>query len=441
MDAGWKRHPSGDKRRAANAIMCVLLVATLKPSFAPPTAMSFPACKHKKHKSKAPRKHGLRWLAAEPYRLFFFSGAVWSVIGVSLWPLFYAHMIGFYPSVVHARLMIEAFGAAFAAGFLGTAGPRMATAPKFTPPELIWLFALHQASAVSHLCLRQTWGDALFIGLLGSLVLCLVLRVIKFRRDWPPPQMLLALTGLLCGIGGAALWLWPATVNEPRIFRLAGLLLYQGLLLPPVLGIGSFLFPRMLGGDFGEPKTPAQTRVKLVRSAAAAVLLVGSFVIEVQGFAAAGYALRAAVAAGYLLIEVRWRKSPDDEPRGTLTAGLKWALCTGLLGLVLAPFFYGQHVSVEHLLYVGGFGLLVLIVASRVLFGHSGDLDGFFVRSKWTRFLVFLGVLAAVTRATPAWVPSTTVSHHIYASVTWALLVVCWLAWHRRRFIKRDEEG
>ena len=99
-----------------------------------------------------------------------------------------------------------------------------------------------------------------------------------------------------------------------------------------------------------------------------------------------------------------------------------------------------QHVSIEHLLYVGGFGMLMLVVGSRVLFGHSGDLEGFFVTSKWVRFLVFLGVLAATTRATPAWVPSTTVSHHIYAAWTWGLLCVFWLAWHRRRFVKRDEE-
>lgn len=420
--------------------MRILCRAMMKRCFAPLTVMSFPACKHKKHKSKAPLRYGLRWLASEPYRVFFFSGAVWSVIGVSLWPLFYAHKITFYPSIVHARLMIEAFGAAFVVGFLGTAGPRMATAPKLTPPELLGLFVLHQACAFSHLFLKQTWGDAWFIALLGTLTACLVVRVIRFRKEWPPPQMLLAITGLLCGISGAGLWLSPATLTDARLYRLAGLLVYQGLLLPPLLGIGSFVFPRMLGGDFGDPKTPAQSRAKLLRSVAAALLIVSSFVVESFGSVLVGYAIRALTATAYLFIEIRWRKSPDDEPRGTLSAGLKWSLLTSLLGMLLSPFFYAQHVSVEHLLYIGGFGMMTLVVGSRVLFGHSGDLAGFFVRSKWVRFLIFLGVLAATTRATPAWVPSTTVSHHIYASITWALLAVCWLAWHRRRFLKRDEE-
>lgn len=396
----------------------------------------YPACKHKKHKAKGPRKHGLRWLASEPYRVFFASGAVWSIIGVSLWPLFYAQMIGFYPNFVHARIMIEAFGGAFVVGFLGTAGPRMATAPKLTPPELLWLFALHQACGISHLTLHLAWGDAFFVALLLSLMLCLVIRVIRFRKEAPPPQMLLALTGLACGIAGAAMQLSPATLMDPQRLRLANLLLYQGLLLPPVLGIGSFVFPRMLGGDFGDPKTAAQSRAKLIRSIIAAALLVSSFFLEAFGMVTLGYAVRAIVAAGYLLIEVTWK----TQQSGSLTTGLFWALIIGWLGIVLAPFHDVQHVSIEHLIYIGGFGMLMLIVGSRVLFGHSGDLEGFFVKSKRVRFLIFLGVLAATTRATPAWVPSTTVSHHIYAAWTWGLLSLFWLLWHRRRFVKRDEE-
>jgi uncharacterized protein involved in response to NO len=396
----------------------------------------FPACKHKKHKAKGPRKGGLRWLAAEPYRVFFASGAMWSIIGVALWPLFYAQQLGFYPSIVHARLMIEAFGGAFVVGFLGTAGPRMATAPKLTPLELFWLFALHQASAISHLRLQHAWGDGFFVALLLSLLLCLVIRVVKFRKEAPPPQMLLALTGLVCGIAGASMLLSSATMMDLQRMRLANLLLYQGLLLPPVLGIGSFVFPRMLGGEFGDPKTAAQSRSKLLRSIVAAVLLVVSFFLEAFGQVTLGYAVRAVVAAGYLLIEVTWQ----TQQVGSLTTGLFWALILGWLGIVLAPFHYVQHVSIEHLLYIGGFGMLMLVVGSRVLFGHSGDLEGFFVKSKWVRFLVFLGVLAATTRATPAWVPSTTVSHHIYAAWTWALLSVLWLVWHRKRFVKRDEE-
>jgi len=368
--------------------------------------------------------------------VFFASGALWSIVGVMLWPLFYAQWIGFHPGMAHARIMIEVFGGAFVVGFLGTAGPRMASAPKLMPVELLWLFGLHQTSALCHLTLHLWWGEICFIALLASLVVMLVIRVVKFRKEPPPPQMLLALTGLGCGMVGATMLLNPMIQLDAGNLRLANLLLYQGLLLPPVLGIGSFVFPRMLGGDFGEPKTAAQMRAGLVRAVVTAALLVCSFVMETKGQVMMGYALRTLAAVGYLFIEVKW----VNARRGSLTTGLFWSLALGALGLVLAPLHYAQHVAIEHLLYIGGFGLLMLIVGSRVLFGHSGELEGFFTRSKWVRFLVFLGVLAATTRAVPAVAPSTTVSHHIYAALTWALLATCWLMWHRRRLVKRDEE-
>jgi uncharacterized protein involved in response to NO len=65
----------------------------------------------------------------EPFRIFFPIGAVLALFGVSLWPLYYAGAITEYPSIPHARLMIEGFMASFIIGFLGTAGPRITSAP------------------------------------------------------------------------------------------------------------------------------------------------------------------------------------------------------------------------------------------------------------------------------------------------------------------------
>lgn len=362
------------------------------------------------------------------------------MVGVSLWPLFYAGQLGYYPACSHARIMIEAFGGAFVVGFLGTAGPRMASAPRLKPWELGWLLLLHQASAICHLKLWHVGGDALFALLLMSLTSSLVLRVIRFRQDPPPPQMLLALAGLACGTAGALLSLMPATHMDPQRLRLAGLLLYQGLLLPPVLGIGSFLFPRMLGGAFGEPKTASQTRAALTRALAAAMLIVASFAAEAWGHALAAGLVRAITCAAYLLAEIRWRRPGGSPACGTLTHGLRIALLSGFLGLVLAAVFTPQRVSLEHLLYIGGFGLLMLVVASRVLFGHSGELAGFDRRGGMARWLIGLVLLAATTRAVTGFLPQLTVSHHIYAALTWATVAALWLLWHRRRFVKRDEE-
>lgn len=398
--------------------------------------MKFPACKHRCRKDS--RTSGLRWLAAEPYRIFFVLGTVWSLIGVALWPLYYQNKLPFYPLLSHARLMIEGFGGAFVAGFLGTAGPRMASAPKLTPLELLWLSGLHTGAAALHLCGKHQAGDAVFAALLISMLGSLLVRVLRFRQESPPPQMLLAVTGLASGTAGALMYALAPGMADLRVHRLAALLLYQGLLLPPVLGIGSFVFPRILGGSFGEPATRREARRKRAKTLMAALLLTGSFVVEAYGFPLTGNLLRVAVCLGYLGTEIPWRKQPGQ---GTMAAGLKIACILGLAGLALAAFASPwQRISVEHLLYVGGFGLLMLVVGSRVLFGHSGQLVAFAKRSWPARLIIGLAVLAAITRAVPALAPGVTISHHQYAAFIWAALGVLWLVWHRRRFVQRDEE-
>lgn len=399
--------------------------------------MSFPACKHRRKKTVF--KSWLSWLAAEPYRVFFVLGTLWSIVGVSLWPLYYHGKLSYYPLLIHARLMIEGFGGAFVIGFLGTAGPRMASAPKLSQFELLWLVALHTAGSIWHLKGNYLIGELVFAALVMSLLVALVYRVIKYREDPPPPQMLLALAGLLSGMIGAII-LAVAAVNtmEPRMYRFASLLLNQGFLLLPVLGIGSFVFPRILGGEFGEPATLQETRKKTQRSIAAVILIIGSFVLEAYGSTKFGGLLRVLVCVSYLWLEVRWKKHSEQK---TLAKGLRVALLTGLAGLMLASFAdASQRISVDHLLYIGGFGLLIFVVGSRVLFGHSGQLAEFAKRSWVARFLIGLVLLSALTRAIPAIVPQVAISHHQYAAATWVIVAILWLTWHRHRFHQREEE-
>ena len=106
---------------------------------------------------------------------------------------------------------------------------------------------------------------------------------------------------------------------------------------------------------------------------------------------------------------------------------------------MLAGFLPDRHIAVEHLLFIGGFGLLVLVVGSRVLFGHSGELAGFARRSWIARGLIGLAFLAATTRASADFFPAILISHHKYAAWTWALAALLWLGWHARRFVTRDE--
>jgi len=400
--------------------------------------VSFPACRHAKSRPPRAARRVLAWLAGEPFRVFFLSGVLFSIAGVSLWPLFYAGRLGFYPGISHARVMIECFGGAFVLGFLGTAGPRMLSAPRLTPWELAGLFLLHLGSGLCHLQALTVWGDGLFLALLAGFGAALGVRLIFFRRSTPPPPLLLAGTGLLCGFAGTALWLNPAWHSTAPLYRLAGLLLYQGFLLAPIMGVGVFLFPRLLGGDFGEPAPGPATRRAFLLTLLAAAALLASFGVEVWLDPRAGQLLRAGAFA-LALAQVRWRRAPGSPPLGTLASALRaWCLPLAVLGLIAPAFAYARHVALDHLLFIGGFGLLCFIVGSRVLFGHSGDLPGFAKKSWPARSIVVLLVVAALTRASADFKASIQISHYQYAAWSWIIAALIWVLWHARRFFKKD---
>ena len=396
--------------------------------------MSFPNCPHAKRKAIT---GPLIWLGAEPYRLFFLSGILFSIAGVLLWPLFYQGKLAFYPGVSHARVMTESFGGAFVIGFLGTAGPRILSAPRLKPCELAAFFLLHLAGGICHLLGMNAWGDGLFLALLTGFSLSLAVRLVFFRMDLPPPPLLLAGTGILCGLTGTLLWCNPRWMVTPEIYRLAGLLLYQGFLLGPVMGVGIFLFPRLMGNSFGEPAPGAATRKSWRHMAVAAVSLVASFGVEIWLNESAGIALRAA-AFVFAISHVRWIGKAGI---GTLANALRiWCIPLALAGVVAPAFLYSRHIALDHLLFIGGFGLVCLIAGSRVLFGHSGAVERFANRSWIARVIVFAAVLAALTRASADFMPRIMLSHYQYAAWSWAGAAALWALWHARRFFKKDSD-
>ena len=402
--------------------------------------MSFPVCRHAKRKPRT-ISNPLVWLGSEPYRIFFLSGILFSIAGVMMWPLFYKGYLSFYPGVSHARVMIQAFAGAFVVGFLGTAGPRMLSAPRLKPWELVLLFFLHLTGGLCHLRGMTVWGDSLFLALLLGFAAALGVRFVGFRKELlPPPPLLLAATGLICGIAGTLLWLNPAWLVTPGVHRLAGLLLYQGFLLGPVMGVGIFLFPRLLGSDFGGPEPGAETRKSWRNVSIVALALVASFGVEVWLNQNAGLLLRAA-AFVFALSNVRWLLKPGSPKIGSLANALRiWCLPLALAGLIAPVFYYSRHIAVDHLLFVSGFGLVCLIAGSRVLFGHSGRVERFANRSWTARIIVFAIVLAALTRVSADFLPRVTITHYEYAAWSWIAGAALWAIWHAPRFFKKDDE-
>jgi hypothetical protein len=237
---------------------------------------------------------------------------------------------------------------------------------------------LYLSTVAAHLAAWSVLGDASFFALLTMLIGTLARRFVN-RRDLPPPNFVLAACGLLCGAVGAGLTaLATYFIEWPRLNYFGTLLLSQGFTLLPLLGVGVFLFPRFFGmssdSEIDESTEPSHRRKrKGVFAALAAVVLVGSFAVESTGLIREGSALRFVATAVFIITQMPAVLKFQRAPRlGQCIRLSVWLLLLGLLWPVLLPTY---RVAGLHFVFIGGLMLAVFTVATRVILGHSGQLQ------------------------------------------------------------------
>lgn len=375
-------------------------------------------------------------ICAEPFRLFFPIGIVASVIGVSLWPLLYAGWLGFYPAEAHARLMIEGFVGAFAIGFLGTAFPKMIGSPSLGRVELTIILAAIVGCLVSHAGNFTAAGDSFFVFLWLFILAVLAIRLCFFRESLPPPGFVLAGMGVTAGLVGAIILLIGRVIQLSEFQRaLGGLLLNEAFILGPILGIGSFLFPRFFNPlEAGERRADGRRWGQRARLAAIVGLLVlASYLSQASGDLLWSPVLRAVLVGGYLLSQVGvFRRGAIS---GSLSLLLRAAVFCLLLGILISGLFPMALPDVKHVFFIGGYGLLILAIASRVVWGHSGNIEfAEGTRRPITIILVVIG-FAMATRVVAGFIPTIRVTHHIYAALLWITGVGIW-SWAVLRYVR-----
>ncbi len=183
-------------------------------------------------------------------------------------------------------------------------------------------------------------------------------------------------------------------------------------------------------------KSESRSRRTVILFTTVLAILV-SFAVEAWGSVRLGNGLRLAayVAWAGLALPGIWRvRAPGTR---------SWALRSGLIliGAAFACRFLWPTpmFAFEHLLFLGGFTLVILLTADRVILGHCDDPARFPQRSKVWRWMTWLLFLTAATRATSDLVPSTRVSHHIYAALMLIVVLAIWAILHVRRLRHRPD--
>lgn len=363
--------------------------------------------------------------ASEPFRVFFPLGLIAAVFGLVLWPMHYFGWWPIYPAIQHPRLLIFGFGAAFVFGFLGTAWPRFLEAEALRAWEVFLIGLLWLMGQVSYARAAIGEGDLILCSTFVFLLVTLGRRLFQAEREFPPPGFAVAFLSILLAALTLLGWGLGWAQKSPEWFHLHRLLGYQGFLLLPLLGVGSYLFPRFFvsPGGAGKPKSAGASRRARWVWISSGIILV-SFFVEAFVSTRFGNLLRVAGVLAWCLGAVPALLS------GKSPSTRAWTLRFGL-GLIVLSFLCRvawpqEEFAFEHLLFLCGFTQLMLLVADRVAHGHGGDLKGLPSKSLRWRWIVWLFLLTAATRATADLVPTTRISHHIYAAVMLVGIFVLW---------------
>lgn len=326
----------------------------------------------------------VRQMVREPYRFFFPLGMLMALAGVFHWPLYFFGITQAPSAYFHSSLQTQAYLMCFVVGFLMTAMPRFSGSFPAARGEMAFMAALVLANAVFLMFGFWTWAQLCFLGILVSLLRFAVKRIggKKSPGVSPPLEMVWVPFAILHGIVGSVLMLVNAIWKLPAPwYQAAKLLNEQGFILCIVIGVGGFLAPRLMGtfrvltvpGKM--PDAPETIRLKrrvLKAHLTAGLLFFLSFGLGVY-FPRMSYALRALI----ITLEYAWTCSWLRFPRTTdLYVRLLWvSLCLVVTGSWGAAVFFQYRTAMLHILFIGGFSLMIFAVATMVTLSHGGDPD------------------------------------------------------------------
>jgi len=359
----------------------------------------------------------------EPYRIFFPLGIAFGIAGVAIWPLYTFGITASYSGRAHALVQTDGFLYAFIAGFLLTAVPRFTGT---TPPSRrvqYTLAAMLLVSVVASELRAFVLGTTMFV-FAHVMLLVLVTRRFVRRQQRPPASFVLIGLGLLAGALGALVTAGVAWEIAPAAWDLAGKrMLTEGMVLLLVLGVGGFLGPRLLG--FAALPSPGQSQggSPLPWAAAGFTILISvpaEYLFDLGWMAI----VRAAVVTAVVVPTLQLWRAPAVRTTLSWTVWIAhWVIVAGVWHVAFAPRYRADFL---HMLFVGGFSLLILAVATRVTLSHGGKDLTLEQRSWPLRIGLTLGLIAMLARIGAPFATASYFEHLAFAALLWMAGVLCW---------------
>jgi len=311
------------------------------------------------------------------FRPFFLSGAIFSVVAITLWLLMYKGTVSFSPLGGpywwHIHEMVFGFGCAIIAGFLLTAVQNWTGARGAQGNTLLALFILWLAGRIVVLfpaLLGTNLSSLIDLAFLPAVAFILakpILAVKQYRNLFFVPLLVLF---TLANLEMHLATYYPETFN----ITFAG---YSGVMLVTFLMsvMAGRVAPMFTANGTKTPKATPLPWLDKVTNGSLAIAMLSLLLQPLVGFSELFFGVLLIIAGIFQTMRwLRWR------PWITLSVPLLWSIhgamkfiCFGLvvLGLsYLSPDVPSNHVW--HLLTIGGMGGLILAMISRVSLGHTG---------------------------------------------------------------------
>jgi uncharacterized protein involved in response to NO len=366
---------------------------------------------------------------SDPYRIFFPLGIVLGAMGVAIWPLYYYGATATYSGRAHAFVQTDGFLYAFIVGFLLTAVPRFTGTEAPSRPVQFTLAAIIAFTALAFEFQYFVAAQTAFLAA-HCMLLTLVIRRFRRRQQSPPETFPLVGLGLLCGLIAALINAGIAwNVVGPFWDPFAKRMLTEGMVLLLVLGIGGFLGPRLLGfaqmPRFPEiPKDANRPPARILLYMVAGLVIVLSLLAE-YGFGLSAMAFVRALAATLVVLSTLqpWRRPAVRTTLAWCVWFANWFVILAVWAVAIVPRY---RVDLLHILFIGGFTLLILAVGTRVTLSHGGHPLAKERRSWPLRIAITAGMIALLARIGAPFSGLTYFAHLAWAGILWISGVVLW---------------
>ena len=317
-------------------------------------------------------------------------GVIAATAGLLLWLGFYLNLIQTYPNQLHGSLMFFGFLFSFIIGFLMTAIPKMTQSKPANYFEILIALGLCFAP-VFYIYLFSTNISVYIFTLQLIFILTFILSRMWKTKKIPfvgfiffPFAFTLAFFGII----------W-TLFNNPSSFKYFYLFCGEAFVLNLICGIGARLIPVICRSPTALNPDQAILDPKYSEYFLYAVLLNSSFFLEFFEYTLLAYSIRIIFLICFSIYKFNLFHKPLQ--RTNIAFGLQVSILSLILGYLIVLFNPVNYLTGIHVVYISGFSLLTLMVASRVSIAHSQRSINLEINSKTillTTALIFLSASA-----------------------------------------------